>query len=320
MRTGLSFRFVIPMNRQLLFVASVLWLLAGRSLPYAADSSRPPAIETALSAAGTNRVALESALAGVPAPQRGSLEFLLEHMPPRDLESLGASYLLEHVALAHEALAGAPWRDRIARPSCSSTTSSPYASVNERREAWRQPLREKCLPLVQECRTPGDAACRLNERLFPLVKVKYSTQRRRADQGALETMESGLASCTGLSILLIDACRSVGVPARLVGTPSWVDKRGNHTWVEVWDDGWHFLGAAEPDPAGLDRGWFTRRYAARARRDSRESAIYASSFRRTGAHLPLVWAPRADYVAAVNVTERYTRQVVPPDPDKTRCW
>jgi pimeloyl-ACP methyl ester carboxylesterase len=298
------------------FLAGVVCLWTSITAARGADSARRPAIEAALAAAGTNRVELESALAGVPAPQRGSLEFLLEHMPARDLESLGASYLLEHVALAHEALAAAPWRDRITSELFLNDIL-PYASVTERREAWRQPLREECLPLVQECRTPGEAACRLNERLFPLVKVKYSTQRRRADQGALETMESGLASCTGLSILLIDACRSVGVPARLVGTPSWVDKRGNHTWVEVWDDGWHFLGAAEPDPAGLDRGWFTGD-AARARRDSRESAIYASSFRRTGLTFPLVWAPRADYVPAVNVTERYTRQVVPPDPDRTR--
>ena len=304
------------MKLHLLFVAGVVCLLASITAARAADAAGPPAMEAALSAAGTNRVELEAALAGVPAPQRGALEFLLEHMPPRDLESLGASYLLEHVALAHEALAAAPWRDRIT-PELFLNDILPYASVNERREAWRQPLREKCLPLVQECRTPGEAACRLNERLFPLVKVKYSTQRRRPDQGPLETMESGLASCTGLSILLIDACRSVGVPARLVGTPSWVDKRGNHTWVEVWDDGWHFLGAAEPDPAGLDRGWFTGD-AARAREDSREGAIYASSYRRTGITFPLVWAPRADYVPAVNVTARYTRQAGPADPEQTR--
>ena len=67
---------------------------------------------------------------------------------------------------------------------------------------------------------------------------------------ALESMETGLASCTGLSILLIDACRSVGVPARFVGTPLWADGSGNHSWVEIWDGGWHFVGAAEP--AGLE--------------------------------------------------------------------
>ena len=46
--------------------------------------------------------------------------------------------------------------------------------------------------------------------------------------------------------MVIDACRAVGVPARFVGTPLWADKSGNHSWVEVWDKGWHFTGAAEP--------------------------------------------------------------------------
>ena len=49
---------------------------------------------------------------------------------------------------------------------------------------------------------------------------------------------------------------AVGIPARVAGTPMWTNMRGNHTWVEVWDGGWHFVGAAEPDPKGLDHTWF----------------------------------------------------------------
>ena len=70
-------------------------------------------------------------------------------------------------------------------------------------------------------------------------------------------MESGRATCTGLSIILTDACRAVGIPARAVGTPMWSNGRGNHTWVEIWDNGWHFLGADEYDAKGLNHGWFT---------------------------------------------------------------
>ena len=67
---------------------------------------------------------------------------------------------------------------------------------------------------------------------FGQLSVKYSTARKRANQSPKESIEQGLASCTGLSILLADACRSVGVPARLAGIPSWKNKNGNHTWVE----------------------------------------------------------------------------------------
>ncbi|MGH7168737.1 MAG: transglutaminase domain-containing protein, partial [Gemmataceae bacterium] len=109
----------------------------------------------------------------------------------------------------------------------------------------------------------------------------------------------------GLSILLSDACRSVGVPARLVGTPLWANKSGNHSWVEIWSDGWHFAGAAEPDANGLDRAWFTG-IARQAKKDSPQHAIYAVSFRRTNVVFPLVWAPERKDVFADNVTDRYT--------------
>jgi transglutaminase-like putative cysteine protease len=107
----------------------------------------------------------------------------------------------------------------------------PYACLNERRDDWREKLREISLPLVAECKTPGEAAQRLNEKLFPLLKVRYSTERKRADQCPSESIASGKATCTGLAILLVDACRAVGVPARVAGTPMWSNLRGNHTWV-----------------------------------------------------------------------------------------
>ena len=273
------------------------------------DESRPEAIGNALAQASSNQTQIQSALDRVPSDQRPGMEFLVANMPPEDLQTLPADFLIENCRLAYQARAEATWNKDI--PSDVFLNDIlPYASVNERRDAWRQQLHDLCRPIVVNCRTPGEAARRLNEQLFGLVKVKYSTQRRKAHQSPLESMASGLASCTGLSILLIDACRSVGVPARLVGTPNWIDKRGNHTWVEIWDQGWHFVGAAEPDPGGLDRGWFVGD-ASRAIRDSREHAIYATSFRKTPLAFPLVWAPTLETVCAVNVTDRYTIHAKP---------
>jgi pimeloyl-ACP methyl ester carboxylesterase len=257
-----------------------------------------------LGSAGTNRAELLKALESVPQAQRRSMEFLVENMPERDLKSLGADFLLRHVALAHEALAEAPWRDALPQDVFLNDVL-PYAILNETRDESRARLRELCAPLVKGCKTAGEAAQKINRELFPLIKVKYSTERKRPDQSALESMASGKATCTGLSILLADACRSVAVPARVAGTPMWVNMRGNHTWTEVWDQGWHFVGAAEPDPQGLDRGWFVHD-ASQARRDVPEHAIFASSFQRTGIEFPLVWAPNIKWVPGVNVTDRYT--------------
>jgi predicted esterase len=261
-------------------------------------------LEGALARAGENRPALEDSLARVPAEQRASLAFLIAHMPERDLRSLSAERLLDEVAGAHAAWEAAPWRERLPAEIFREYVL-PYANVSEARDPWRAELRAIALPLIEGATTPLAAARKLNEQLFAEVKVRYSTARKRADQSPKESMETGLASCTGLSILLVDACRSVGIPARIVGTANWVDKRGNHTWVEVWDGEWHFTGAAEQDPAGFDRGWFVGD-AAKAQ-PGREHGIFAVRWERTGVTFPLAWARGADEVAAEEVTARYAR-------------
>ena len=124
-----------------------------------------------------------------------------------------------------------------------------------------------------------------------------------------------MATCTGLSIMLVEACRAVGVPARVAGIASWPGRGGNHTWVEVWDDGWHFVGAAEPDEKGLDHAWFVGD-AAKAIKGSPRSAIYAVTYRTTGAFFPMVWN-RSDRVPAEDVTDRYA-QATPPPPTRPR--
>ncbi len=269
----------------------------------------PAATETALAAAGNNRAELTKALTEVPEEQREGMQFLIENMPPPDLMSLKAEFLLTHVAQSYQDMAAAPWA-RLVPKEIFLNDVLPYASLNECRDNGRPKLRELAAPLVKDCKTPGEAAQVLNKKLFGIAKVRYSTQRKKPDQSALESMESGVATCSGLSILLADACRAVGVPARVAGTPLWTNLRGNHTWVEVWDNGWHFAGAAEPDGAGLDRGWF-KGDAAAADNTKPEHRIYASSFKKTGLSFPLVWNRRLDWVPAVNVTGRYTGAVKP---------
>jgi hypothetical protein len=293
--------------------------------PSRAQASKPPAnmpwwsasVENALSQAGANRPQILAALMKVPAAQREGLAFLVDNMPVDDLHALSATYLLTEVSGAYSALAGAPWAANLPHDVFLNEIL-PYACLNEARDDSRAALRAKCLPLIAGCKTSGEAAQALNRKLFPLVRVKYSTARERPDQNPTQTMKSGLATCSGLSILLVDACRSVGIPARVVGVPNWSDNRGNHTWVEVWDGDWHFAGAAEPDDKGLDHGWFTHD-ASLAKAGDPAHAIYAASFRKTGSAYPLVWAPDNLTVHAVNVTARYVPSVATPVPaDRSR--
>jgi len=243
------------------------------------------------------------ALETIAPERRAGLEFLLEHMPPADRKTLSVDLVVENVEYAYKAWHQAPWRSDISEEMFFNEVL-PYANINERRDRWRKDFFERFMPLVADAKTPSQAAVILNNKVFPMVEVIYSTKRPKADQSPYESIEAGMASCTGLSVLLIDACRAVGVPARFVGTPLWADGSGNHSWVEVWDGKWHFTGAAEPTGDELDKAWFTGR-ASKALAGDRERAIYAVSYRQTPISLPMVWQPDADTVFAVNVTERY---------------
>jgi hypothetical protein len=277
--------------------------LAGHLMADAPKPWWPATVESALSHAGDNRSELTTALTTVPEAQREGMKFLIENMPLQDLRGLKADYLLKNAALAYEAFTAAPWAKQVPQEIFLNDVL-PYASLNEARDNWRQRVHDIAAPIVKDCKTPGEAAQALNRKLFGIVKVRYSTERKKPDQSALESMESGIATCSGLSILLVDACRAVGVPARVAGTPMWSNLRGNHTWVEVWDGDWHFAGAAEPDSKGLDRGWFCGD-AAKAQKEVPKHAIYASSFKKTTVSFPLVWDLSIQWVSAVNVTERY---------------
>jgi len=281
-------------------------VLAG-NLVLGADN--PAAIRSALQRAGSNRLQIQAALDRSPADQKEGMQFLVTHMPDQDLKTLTAEFLLENVQLAYQAREESAWKAKIPHDIFLNNVL-PYATINEKRERWRKDFHDRFRPLVKDVPSPGLAAAKLNQNMFKMTNVKYSTKRAKADQSPSESMESGLASCTGLSVMLVDACRSVGIPARFVGTPLWTNKSGNHSWVEIWDDGWHFTGACEATGDSLDRGWFAGR-AATAKRDELIHAIYAVSYKRTPQFFPMVWAANNRSVHAVNVTDRYTRKQEP---------
>jgi hypothetical protein len=236
--------------------------------------------------------------------------FLVEHMPARDKESLSAEFLTNNLDLAFKVRAEFPWTKGIPEEIFLNDVL-PYAVFDETREPWRADFQDRARPLVKDAKSASEAVQILNREFFKLVNVHYNTGRKAPNQSASESMASGRATCTGLSIILVDACRTVGIPARAVGTPMWTNGRGNHTWVEIWDGDWHFLGADEYDANGLNRGWFTAD-ASLAQADDPEHAIYATSWKRDKLAFPMVWAAGVRDVGAVNVTARYAKAATDP--------
>jgi transglutaminase-like putative cysteine protease len=282
------------------FYPALLTLLAVSTLVSVVERN---ILEASLMRAPRRRHEWKALLRSLPSEEKPSAEYLLTYMPLGDLISMPVSKVGEAVRLARVARKGTSWSNKVPTELFLDAVV-PYASVTEPRQSMRSEFQKRYLPLVLSTKTPGEAALRINKTLFKDYKVSYNTHRLRTDQSPPETIAQGMATCTGLSIMLVDALRAVGVPSRLAGIPSWPGRGGNHTWVEVWSEGsWHYMGAAEPDEKGLDHGWFSEE-AGRVPGTNPMETIYAVSYRPTGTTFPLIWDP-GNGVPAENVTSRY---------------
>ena len=264
-------------------------------------------IDRELKIAGKNKKEIQSAIRGVPKAQRAGMEWLIKHMPHEDLKTVSSRFLLDNCDLAYKTRKEYTWGASVP-DSIFFEYVLPFASLNERRENWRKDFYYRFSSVTKSAASAYEAAAILNNKMFEMVGVKYSTKRPKADQAPYESMEAGLASCTGLSILLIDACRSIGVPARFVGTPMWYNNAGNHSWVEVWDDGWHYTGAAEPTADELNNVWFSG-LASRAVEGHPKYGIYAATWAKSGLHFPMEWMPEVRDYNAVDVTQNYIQNI-----------
>lgn len=258
-------------------------------------------LDQAFAKAGDHAAELKKALDGAAGEQKEGVAFLIAYMPERDLQTLSAGFILENVDYAYKARNQYAWAKAVP-DSIFLNEVLPYVSLNETREGWRKDFYDRFSKYVANCTTIFEAIDSVNRNVRDEVKVDYNTKREKPDQSPFESMRQGMASCSGLSILLTDAFRAVGIPSRVAGTPNWHDERGNHNWCEVWADGnWYFT---EFYPNRLNKAWFFAD-AGQADKNDAQKAIYASSFKPSVASFPLVWDEEINYVYADNVTDRY---------------
>ena len=272
-----------------------------------APAESQPDLARALERAGDNATELRKAIDAIEPAFRADLEWLVSTMPEVDLKSLKSDFLLRNVRLAERARDRAPWGKDIPE-SMFRQYVLPYASVNERRDDWRQDFMDRFSAEAWKHADPIDAVRWINDHLPDMVGVHFhATKRRKPDQSPYESIELKYASCTGLSILLIDACRACGIPARMAGCPAWKVVQGNHNWVEVWWDRWYNVGDTGSDPRGHD--WVQERCRTETDPDDWVHAVYAAVWRPTNVKYPLVWAFEIEWVPALNITRFYTDPV-----------
>ena len=258
-------------------------------------------LDRAFQKAGQNRPALLETLNKSPRKQKEAFAFLLSWMPERDLQTLSGEFIASQVEWAYRAKREFKW--------CAALPDTifynevlPYYCLDEQRDNWRKDFYNKFRPFVKNCKTVFEAIDSVNLNIRDQLEVDYNVKRSIVNISPFKAISEKMATCTGLSFLLIDAFRSVGIPARLAGTPLWTNLRGNHNWVEVWIDGkWYFT---EYYPDKLNKSWFVAD-AGKADPRNPEHWIYATSYKPADTYFPLVWDKKNKEIHGCNVTERY---------------
>ena len=289
----------------------ILWPKFTESIPEGVPEEYRVELSKALDESGRSEdivVLLES----MSEAQQRDLAYLLVNMYEEDLRTMDLELLRENVEYAAMVRTKYEWAKSLPEEVYQQDVL-PYHVVDEVRDAWRKELYEMFSPAVDTCKTMYDAICAVNANIPRLTGVDYNTKREKTNQSPRESMRQGMASCTGLAILLVDAYRAVGIPARFAGTASWHDNRGNHSWTEVWLDGqWRVT--EYYFPSQLDHLWFMPD-ASKATPDNRTYAIYATRFGKDAKDwFPMVWADGTGegpieelpkWVGGENVTQHY---------------
>lgn len=233
--------------------------------------------------------------------QYEAASFLIAYMPERDLKSLSIPYIQDQLDGAYKVRKEFPWCAKLP-DSIFFNEVLPYYCFDEDRDNWRNDFYLKFAPLVKDSKDVRQAIKAVNANIRNILSVDYNTNRSIVNISPFQSMKEKMATCTGLSFLLVDAFRSVGIPARMAGTPMWTNMKGNHSWVEVWVDGeWYFT---EYYPEDLNKSWFIAD-AGRADISNPRHWIYASSYKPKETYFQLEWDTLSKAVHAENVTKRY---------------
>ena len=177
------------------------------------------------------------------------LKFLLSNMSKDDLAVITPEYLDENIKIAvkGKSFEYSSYNDKIFKHFVL-----PYRVSQEPLQKWRKLFYNELKDRVKKFKDIKKAITVANLWAFEQMTFKPTSSR---DQGPITTMKRGFGRCEEMMIIMIDALRSVGIPARPVYTPLWNFTDNNHAWVEVWTpEGWFYIG--EPAPV-LNKTWFT---------------------------------------------------------------
>ena len=238
-------------------------------------------------------------------PNAESLGF---HVSPSDdylPDGLSNGIVGPSISIALDAKQQYSWTKHVPKSIYFEYVAS-FASVNEPRNNWRPLFHDVIQNIIQDFEMKNGSQDLSVEQVVRVVnqniwdKFYTGTQKTIFFQSGqtpliydpMSIIAYGYASCTGLSIFLVDALRTVGIPARLAGTAAWNGEKenGNHSWIEFFgsDSTWHIM-ESKPASGSNDENlfdpcqwWFcndarvqgTSFYATRVNRSLADNAVF----------------------------------------------
>jgi len=217
-----------------------------------ADYCSEKRLQEILRLSGQNKKVFEQFLSSYKSPlKKEAACFLVAGLPLSDALTITKKALSENLEYAFLARKLMPWAKEVPWDIFLHYVL-PHRVSQEPCERWRKRFFKEIAPLVKH----------LSMKQATLFITKWCYQKAIYrpsapwDLGPLDIIKLGWGRCEEKAILLIDALRSVCIPARLAFVPAWQHTDGNHAWVEVWIEGkWHILDAATPQ-LFLDTPWF----------------------------------------------------------------
>jgi hypothetical protein len=222
------------------------------------------------------------------------------------------------------------WADAVSKPIFYEYILN-YANLNEARTNWRPLLYEQLHTLIADksltvnITTLPQAVIQLNTHIWTRLaprhqeSIVFVSGQTPLIFDTMSTLAFGHASCTGLAILFVNALRTFGIPARVVGTPAWHQNQsaGNHNWVEVWyQNQWYFMEPSatrteDDDVDSLERDpcrrWFCQpsRFSMDAKTTTRVSAAKLEFSENDNTFYRMAWEWNNPSVPGEDVTNYY---------------
>eukprot|EP01084_Bolivina_argentea_P070670 128505_1 len=250
------------------------------------------------------------------------LNFLMDNMPPRDIGNIPDEVLnltINYALLTRNIEPYNKYSSYIPFDIFKNYVL-PYATLSEARENWRKYFFDFLTPYIVNMTLGNPKLNSIDIFLWfinnqnNLFNIQFKSGSTPSSYSPFEVLSYGYGSCTGYSLFVTAALRSIGIPTRVVGTPQWVSNctgtPGNHNWIEIYDQNgyWSFMDAVNLEGyTTINTSWFYPNWTNCQIPGSLNHSIYASSFAPTDnkTYFVMEWEYDAKYVPAYDVTNNY---------------